>query len=83
MESYDTMLVTTFFSYPTFVQKFGDRLPNGTYSIPANWQTALGLASTLGIIIGIFANGFLLDRFGREYWAHPHSHSVYYMLELT
>lgn len=66
MESYDTMLIGTFFAYPTFQQRFGERLANGTYSIPAEWQTLLGLSPTVGIIIGIFLNGFLIDRFGHR-----------------
>lgn len=47
MESYDTMLIGTFFAYPTFQQRFGDELGNGTYSIPAEWQTALSRLALL------------------------------------
>lgn len=36
------MLIGTFFAYPSFQQRFGERLPNGTYSLTAQWQTALG-----------------------------------------
>lgn len=67
MESYNTMLISTFFAYPTFQQRFGEQLANGKYSIPAQWQTALGLAPTVGIIIGIMMNGFVIDRFGHRY----------------
>lgn len=42
MESYNTMLISTFFAYPTFQRSFGEQLPNGNYSIPAKWMTALG-----------------------------------------
>jgi SP family general alpha glucoside:H+ symporter-like MFS transporter len=41
MESYDTILVVSFFAYPTFQQQFGDKLANGSYSVPPQWQSAM------------------------------------------
>lgn len=66
MESYDIQIIGSFYAYPEFQKKYGVQLANGTYSIPASWQVALSLGSTVGIIIGIFANGFLVDRFGHR-----------------
>jgi SP family general alpha glucoside:H+ symporter-like MFS transporter len=66
MESYDTILLGSFYAYPTFQKKFGDKIGANSYSVPAQWQTALGMGANIGIVIGIFANGFLIDKFGRE-----------------
>ncbi|RDL33930.1 Uncharacterized protein BP5553_08298 [Venustampulla echinocandica] len=66
MESYDIQIIGSFYAYPTFQKKYGERLPNGKYSIPAKWQVALTLSASVGIIIGIFANGILVDRFGHK-----------------
>ena len=38
---YDTILINSFFAYPTFTKQFGDLLPNGKYSIPAKWQSGI------------------------------------------
>ncbi|RSH83794.1 hypothetical protein EHS25_005409 [Saitozyma podzolica] len=66
MESYDTILVVSFFAYPTFQQQFGDKLANGSYSVPPQWQSAMSLGASVGIIIGIFLNGQIIDRFGTK-----------------
>jgi len=41
MESYGTILLNSFYAYDSFKARFGDRLPNGDYSIAPRWQTAL------------------------------------------
>ena len=41
MESYDTILVGSFYALPAFQQRFGHQLPNGTYQLTAGWQSAL------------------------------------------
>ncbi len=41
MESYDTILLGSFYAYPTFQEKFGERLATGKYQLPAQWQSAL------------------------------------------
>lgn len=64
MESYDMQLIATFYAFPQFQRKYGERLPNGKYSVPAQWQLGLSLSSLLGLIIGVFANGSLAERFG-------------------
>ncbi|KAL9942534.1 hypothetical protein D7B24_000561 [Verticillium nonalfalfae] len=64
MESYDLMLIGSFFAFPPFQRKFGVQLPNGSWSIPARWQLALGMVTNCGLILGVFANGYCADRWG-------------------
>ncbi|KAM0325487.1 hypothetical protein ACHAQA_007474 [Verticillium albo-atrum] len=64
MESYDLMLIGSFFAFPPFQRKFGVQLPNGSWSIPARWQIALSMVLNVGMIIGVFANGYCADRWG-------------------
>lgn len=66
MESYDLQLIGSFYGYPIFQKKYGQLYSNGQYQIPANWQVALSVGSNVGIIIGIFANGFIIDKFGHR-----------------
>lgn len=67
MESYDMQLISSFYAFPQFNRKYGERLPNGTYQINANWQLGLSFASLVGLIFGVFASGYLGDRFGPRY----------------
>ncbi|KAJ5896219.1 uncharacterized protein N7473_005618 [Penicillium subrubescens] len=64
MESYDMQLISSFYAFPQFQKKYGVLLDNGQYSIPANWQLALNLVGLLGLMIGTFASGSVLERFG-------------------
>ncbi|BEJ11397.1 hypothetical protein CspHIS471_0108190 [Cutaneotrichosporon sp. HIS471] len=66
MESYDTILLSSFYGYDSFNEKFGERLPSGKYSLPAEWQSAISLAASVGIIIGILLNGLIIDRYGHK-----------------
>lgn len=63
MESYDIQLIKGFYALPQFNKKYGFRLPNGTYQVDAKWQLALSLAQFCGLIMGVFANGSLAERF--------------------
>lgn len=42
-------------------------IDDGSYSVSAKWQTALGVASSIGIIVGIYINGFVVDRWGARW----------------
>ncbi|KAH6974285.1 general substrate transporter [Ilyonectria sp. MPI-CAGE-AT-0026] len=64
MESYGMLLMNSFFAFPTFKKKYGEMLPDGTYSVPAKWQLALTIVTNIGLIIGVFMNGYFADRFG-------------------
>ncbi len=66
MESYDIQIIGSFYAYPTFQKKYGEQLPNGEYSISAPWQVGLTAGANVGIMIGIFANGFLVEIFGHK-----------------
>jgi MFS transporter, SP family, general alpha glucoside:H+ symporter len=35
MEGYDISLVNNFYAFPPFNRKYGERLPDGTYQVPA------------------------------------------------
>ncbi|KAJ8119116.1 hypothetical protein OPT61_g21 [Boeremia exigua] len=67
MESYDMQLISSFYAFPQFNRKYGHPLPNGKYQVEANWQLALSFASLIGLIFGVFASGYLGDRFGPRY----------------
>ena len=45
MESYDTILVGSFYALPAFQQQFGIQLANGTYQLTAPIQTAFSKPS--------------------------------------
>ncbi|KAL2817204.1 general substrate transporter [Aspergillus granulosus] len=64
MESYDMQLVSSFYAFPQFQEKYGIPLEGGGYSIPAKWQLALTLISLLGLIGGTFMNGWACEKFG-------------------
>jgi len=68
MEGYDTWLLGSFWGEPAFAQKFGGPYtkPDGTigYQVSANWQTALGVATSCTQILGLFINGIVSERYG-------------------
>lgn len=64
MESYMLILVNSFYAYPQFLSTFGEKLPSGSYTISTSWQISLAMVDLIGLIIGVFLNGILVDRFG-------------------
>ncbi|KAE8844252.1 hypothetical protein PTNB85_02517 [Pyrenophora teres f. teres] len=64
MEGYSTILVPNLFAMDPFRRQFGDKLPNGTYEISANWQSALVNGGLAGQILGLFATGTVAERIG-------------------
>lgn len=66
MEGYDTILMTSFFAYPSFQKKYGVEVAPGEYELTGPWQSALGCGSSIGIIIALFFNGILVERFGHR-----------------
>ena len=65
MEGYDIVLVSSLFAQPAFAERYGSYLPmKDSWQIPAPWQSALGIAPTIGALIGAFLNGWLTYKFG-------------------
>ncbi|KAJ6013732.1 hypothetical protein N7540_008323 [Penicillium herquei] len=67
MEGYDISLVTNFYGFDTFNQKYGQLQSDGTYQVPARWQAGLSNGAYCGEIIGLFINGWASERFGYRY----------------
>lgn len=66
MDGYDGALVSGFYAQPAFQQRYGERLPDGSYEVPARWQTALGMGAPIGRVIGGLGVGYFASRFGRK-----------------
>lgn len=67
MEGYDTILISSFYAYPQFKQKYGTYVPElNEWNIDATWQAALGDASTCGSVIGLLINGYVTEKFGHR-----------------
>lgn len=67
MEGYDTWLLGSFWALPAFAKKYGDLVTvdgKQTYVVSANWQTALGVATTATQFIGLMINGIVSERYG-------------------
>lgn len=64
MESYDLLLITSFFAFPKFQERYGVQLPDGSYSVEARWQVALSVVINVGMILGVFINGYCADKWG-------------------
>ncbi|KAK5143771.1 hypothetical protein LTR04_001776 [Oleoguttula sp. CCFEE 6159] len=67
MEGYDVCLLSNFYGFPPFNQKYGQLAPDGTYQVPARWQAGLSNGANVGEIIGLFINGWVSERFGYRY----------------
>lgn len=71
MEGYDNILISSFFGYPSFQKKYGEPVgedENGEmqYELAGRWQSGLGGASSAGLVLGVFLNGYLTERFGHR-----------------
>ncbi|SMQ47181.1 unnamed protein product [Zymoseptoria tritici ST99CH_3D7] len=64
MEAYDMFLNGKFVALPAFQKRFGDRLPNGKYSIDTKWQSGLNQAGQCGAFIGLFLAGPITNWIG-------------------
>lgn len=65
MEGYDTNLVSSFYTFPGFNEKFGKYYEDQQiYQIPAKWQIALSMSVNVGEILGLFASGIIVDKIG-------------------
>ncbi|RAK92989.1 sugar transporter [Aspergillus costaricaensis CBS 115574] len=67
MEGYDISLVNNFYAFPQFNRKYGELSADGTYQVPARWQSGLSNGAYVGEIIGLFINGWASERFGYRY----------------
>ncbi|KAK9351843.1 general substrate transporter [Lipomyces doorenjongii] len=64
MEGYDTLLLGSFYAFPTFVKKFGELQANGSYEVSAAWQAGLSNGAQVGEFFGLFIAGYASDKFG-------------------
>ena len=64
MEGYDTALVTSLYAFNEFQQQYGIPDKAGAPQITTKWQASLSNGSTVGSIIGLFANGLITEVIG-------------------
>ena len=64
MEGYDINLIANLQAVPAFKQRFGVRLPDGTYQVTAAWQAGLTNGAYVGEILGLMINGWIAERYG-------------------
>ncbi|OXC62566.1 hypothetical protein AYX13_06975 [Cryptococcus neoformans] len=53
MEGYDISLVGNFYAFDPFNRKYGVQGADGTYQVPARWQTGLSNGAQCGQILGL------------------------------
>ncbi|KAJ9104043.1 hypothetical protein QFC19_004177 [Naganishia cerealis] len=51
-------------AFPQFNKRFGVLGPDGTYQVPARWQSGLSNAANCGEILGLALNGLITERLG-------------------
>ncbi|KAI1853769.1 hypothetical protein JX265_003897 [Neoarthrinium moseri] len=67
MEGYDTILIGNFFAYPTFAEKYGQKIDkHGHHQLSAPWQATLSNMAGIGSFFGVLLNGHLVDLFGQK-----------------
>ncbi|KAH7007308.1 maltose permease Mal61 [Ilyonectria destructans] len=65
MYGFDNLTLSLCLSMQPFVEEFG-ALENGTYAIPAYWQSLWNALSQVATAMGCYAAGPISDRFGRR-----------------
>lgn len=66
MEGYDTILISSFFAYPSFQKKYGHEVSPGSYQLSGSDQSILGCASSIGIILSLLINGWMVEKYGHR-----------------
>jgi SP family general alpha glucoside:H+ symporter-like MFS transporter len=64
MEGYDNALIASLFAYDPFQRAFGERQPDGSYQVTAAWQSGLTNGALVGEVLGLFATGIVVEKFG-------------------
>jgi SP family general alpha glucoside:H+ symporter-like MFS transporter len=64
MEGYDNALVASLFAYGPFQRAFGEQQPDGSYQVTAAWQSGLTNGALVGEVLGLFATGIVVEKFG-------------------
>jgi MFS transporter, SP family, general alpha glucoside:H+ symporter len=64
MEGYDTNLLSSFFAFGPFERRYGIPTGDGSYQLPARWQSGLSNGASAGEVIGLLLNGWASERFG-------------------
>ncbi|KAL2851522.1 sugar transporter [Aspergillus pseudoustus] len=67
MEAYDVSLLSNFYAFAQFNEKYGRQLADGSYQVSAPWQAALSNGVNVGEIIGLLLNGLISERIGYRY----------------
>ena len=55
MEGYQICLIGNYYAFPPFNEKYGELQPDGTYQVPARWQSGLSNLAQCGQIIGLLS----------------------------
>lgn len=66
MDGYDGALTGGLFAQPAFQKHYGVQLPDGSWSIPAFWQTVLGMGAPIGRVVGGLGVSFFVSRWGSK-----------------
>ncbi len=66
MAGFDPQIISTLVAIPRFQRDFGNPF-EGSYLIPAKWQSAFNLGVPVGQVLGSFGAGYPLERFGRRW----------------
>ncbi|KAK7516403.1 uncharacterized protein IWZ02DRAFT_475774 [Phyllosticta citriasiana] len=67
MEGYQICLLGSFYAVDAFNKKYGELAKDGSYQIPARWQSGLSNGAYCGEIIGLMINGWVSEKFGYRY----------------
>jgi SP family general alpha glucoside:H+ symporter-like MFS transporter len=67
MAGFDPQLVGTLIAIPRFQHDFGIQLPDGSFVVQAQWQSAFNLGVPVGQVIGSFSVGYPLEKIGRRW----------------
>ena len=63
MDGYDQAFLGQLYAEKAFQKQFGEPFKDG-YQLKAAWQTGLSNASSVGVLVGIFLNGYITERVG-------------------
>ena len=67
MEGYDVTLLSSFYGYPRFREKYGEFLnEEDGYQISSSWQQRFNCLAAVGNIIGALLNGWATARWGHR-----------------